>query len=251
VIKHLYIKETKCGLRYLGITKRNPYKYKGSGKYWVKYLKSNNINSGDIYTNVIFSGEDNEYFYELCEFVSDELDIVNSRSFANLIIESGRSLVVSTPEISEAKRVKMKNRWKDKNYRSSMTGKNHPMYGVERLDTKERNIERFKNKEEREKISESSKRLWSDKKHREKMSNLFSGDNNPAKRKDVAKKISETKKRKFKSGELISSRIKTCMSPSGKIYKSVKEASIDTCLPYYNVQRYCLKQTNGWKYVTE
>lgn len=251
MIKHLYIKETKCGLKYLGITKRNPYKYKGSGKYWLSYLRSNNIKSKDIHTRVIYSGEDNDYFHELAEFVSEELDVVNSNYFANLIIETGKCLIVATPEMIESKRERMKSLWMDGSYRDSMTGENHPMYGVKRPDTKKRNLERFKNKNERLKISERSKKRWQDPAYRDMMSSLVSGEKNPSKRKEVAKKISETKKRKFKSGELKHPGIKSCISPDGTVYSSIKEASEATGIPRYSISRYCRSEKNDWKYKTE
>ena len=52
------------GLNYLGITHRDPYKYRGSGVYWKRHLKSHNFKIDDIETIILF--ETNNYS-ELCE----------------------------------------------------------------------------------------------------------------------------------------------------------------------------------------
>ena len=38
-IFYLYLKEVPSGLKYLGITTQNPYKYYGSGIFWRRHLK--------------------------------------------------------------------------------------------------------------------------------------------------------------------------------------------------------------------
>jgi uncharacterized protein YggL (DUF469 family) len=42
----LYVKECPhCGLRYFGKTVRNPFKYKGSGKYWNNHLRKHHVHT--------------------------------------------------------------------------------------------------------------------------------------------------------------------------------------------------------------
>ena len=38
---YLYVKtHNKSGLKYLGKTIQNPFKYKGSGTYWLRHIKN-------------------------------------------------------------------------------------------------------------------------------------------------------------------------------------------------------------------
>lgn len=82
---YLYIKtHNVTGLKYFGKTTQNPFKYKGSGKYWINHIK----NYGNDVITEIYG------FYiikELClndaiKF-SIENDIVNSSLWANLKLE--------------------------------------------------------------------------------------------------------------------------------------------------------------------
>ena len=82
------------GLNYLGITHRDPYKYRGSGVYWKRHLKSHNFKIDDIETIILF--ETNNYS-ELCEkgkYYSELYDVVNSEDWANLIPETGENSVL-------------------------------------------------------------------------------------------------------------------------------------------------------------
>lgn len=84
----LYIKQHNItGLKYFGkTTSADPVKYKGSGRYWLRHLKSH----GNLVTTVwakLFTS-----FNELTEYAknfSDENNIVESIEWANLIPESG------------------------------------------------------------------------------------------------------------------------------------------------------------------
>lgn len=73
------------GLKYIGITKKDPFVYKGSGKYWVAHL---NQYGSDVSTEILHecSEENLEYW---CLYYSDLYDIVESKEYANLKPESG------------------------------------------------------------------------------------------------------------------------------------------------------------------
>lgn len=86
---YLYLKESPLGLKYLGMTTRNPYKYKGSGKYWVRHLKSHNFSLIDIKTLILFESNNKLEVDTFALKFSVENDIVNSKNFANLMPESG------------------------------------------------------------------------------------------------------------------------------------------------------------------
>jgi len=251
-VKHLYLKISPFGKMYLGMTKRNPYTYKGSGIDWLLHLKQNNIDSSTVKTTVIYSSENESEFEKVCVNMSDFLNVVCDDRFSNRILESGKMSIAMTEDIRQKKKIATTNLWKNDEYRNNMSGENHPLYGKKRPDTSLMNKKRFENKDERIKLSNLSKERWKDESYRLKMSKLSSGDNNVSKRPEVAKKISETKKRKFKNGEFIP-KTKKCISPNGKIYSSVIEAhrleGIDVQLNSFS--RWCRKGTNGWKYHIE
>lgn len=231
------------------MTTRDPYSYIGSGKDWVSHIRSNKIKRKDITTIIMFSSEDENIFSKKCLIISDFLNIVNDDRFLNKIVESGKALIVHTEEMKEIKRAHMLERWKDESYVARRTGSNHSLYGAKREDTSLMNINRFKNKSERDKVSDRFKLMWLDENYRNKMSLLLSGDNNPAKRLDVAKKISETKKAKFASGEILPINASIYISPNGVRYPSSAEACKAEGLNISpkSLARWCRLGKNGWK----
>jgi hypothetical protein len=86
---YLYLKELKCGLKYLGITTKDPYKYKGSGLYWKRHLKFHNILSKDIKTTILLETSNESELRDTSLYYSNLWDIVNNEKFLNLIPESG------------------------------------------------------------------------------------------------------------------------------------------------------------------
>ncbi len=84
---YLYIKIHIKGLKYFGRTINDPYKYKGSGPHWKRYLKKYGNN---VKTIVIASFEDDDpRLQTYAETFSTENDIVESKEWANKIPESG------------------------------------------------------------------------------------------------------------------------------------------------------------------
>jgi hypothetical protein len=57
---YLYLKESPLGLKYLGKTEQDPFKYLGSGKYWKRHLSSHKFTSEDIKTTVLLKTTDKE-----------------------------------------------------------------------------------------------------------------------------------------------------------------------------------------------
>lgn len=84
---YLYIKTHNItGLKYLGKTKQDPFKYKGSGKRWRYHIRKH---GNDVTTEVIGVFETNEQLRLVSEKLSKELDVVNSKNWANLKEELG------------------------------------------------------------------------------------------------------------------------------------------------------------------
>jgi hypothetical protein len=85
---YLYLKtHNKTGMKYLGRTiSKDPYKYKGSGKYWTNHIKKHGY---DVTTEILFESDDENAIEEIALYYSDKFNIVESKEFANLIIENG------------------------------------------------------------------------------------------------------------------------------------------------------------------
>ena len=84
---YLYAKQhNKTGLRYLGKTTCDPYKYNGSGTYWKRHLKTH---GRDLTTTWVYAYEDEALANEEALFFSKVYDIVASSEWANLTPETG------------------------------------------------------------------------------------------------------------------------------------------------------------------
>lgn len=106
---YLYVKQSPKGLKYLGITsKKDPNKYRGSGKYWLNHLKKHNFGINDIKTTILVETYDKEMLVLFGLYYSKYFNVVESKEWANLKPESGESSLgyKHTPEAME----KMKRR---------------------------------------------------------------------------------------------------------------------------------------------
>jgi hypothetical protein len=84
---YLYIKTHNItGLKYLGKTIKDPFKYKGSGTRWISHLKKHGNN---VTTEIVGIFSNNEELKSFSIPLSEKLDIVNSNNWANLKLESG------------------------------------------------------------------------------------------------------------------------------------------------------------------
>jgi hypothetical protein len=88
-IYRLYIKTSPFGLKYLGKTTKDPFKYKGSGKIWLRHIKKHNLTHKDIQTEIIFETIDVNKLINEGIRVSNKFDVVNSTEWANLRPEAG------------------------------------------------------------------------------------------------------------------------------------------------------------------
>jgi hypothetical protein len=84
---YLYIKTHNItGLKYLGKTTQDPYTYKGSGKRWRCHLKKH---GNDVTTEIVGQFTTIEELTEISIPLSEKLNIVDSKQWANLRPESG------------------------------------------------------------------------------------------------------------------------------------------------------------------
>ncbi len=90
---YLYKKTSPHGLSYLGMTtKKDPFKYKGSGKYWKLHLKKHNLNPEDIITEILFETTVQSELKEKGLYYSKLYNIIESDQWANLIFETGEGV---------------------------------------------------------------------------------------------------------------------------------------------------------------
>lgn len=111
-IYYLYVKTSlNTGLKYLGYTKKNPYVYKGSGKYWQRHLKKHGDN---VWTNIVHQSSDINEIKNMGVYLSEKWDVVASDAWANLIVETttGADTSQYIDYITSAKKRKdNNNRW--------------------------------------------------------------------------------------------------------------------------------------------
>jgi hypothetical protein len=85
----LYLKTSPLGLKYLGKTIKDPYSYMGSGKIWKRHIKKHKLTINDIKTEILYQTNDLVDFKRKASDISYKLNIIESKEFANLIIEKG------------------------------------------------------------------------------------------------------------------------------------------------------------------
>lgn len=89
---YLYVKQHKItGLKYFGKTIKDPYKYNGSGKYWLRHLKKHSHEH--VLTLQVWIFDNQESCSEFAKNFSRQNNIVISTHWANLIEEDG----INTP----------------------------------------------------------------------------------------------------------------------------------------------------------
>lgn len=89
---YLYVKESPLGLKYLGKTIRDPFKYKGSGKKWKAHLKYHNFTCKNLKTTVIYQSKNLNDIIIMGIFFSTWFNVVKSKDWANLIPEAGEGI---------------------------------------------------------------------------------------------------------------------------------------------------------------
>lgn len=120
---YLYHKISPLGLNYLGITNQDPFKYKGSGKYWMRHLKAHKICNEDIKTIILFETFNETELIEKSIYYSKIYDIVESEKWANLIPETGNNSVFGMKHSIESKRKMSESR------KGIFLGDKNPMFG--------------------------------------------------------------------------------------------------------------------------
>jgi NUMOD3 motif len=84
---YLYIKTHNITrLKYFGKTSKDPYKYRGSGKHWLAHIKKH---GNDVSTEILGYYTTKEECQQVAAEFSIRHNIVESKEWANLILENG------------------------------------------------------------------------------------------------------------------------------------------------------------------
>ena len=186
---YLYLKTHRVtGLKYLGKTTQDPYKYKGSGLRWTRHLAKH---GNDVSTLILFESEDKQQIKNQGQYYSDLWNVVNDQSFANLRPESGDGGDMS-----------MCQSWHDGVKKRDTSGSKNSMYG-------------------RSAVIENNLRWYND-----GLKNIYITEGAKPDGYSLGRLITykkphtqDTKNKLSKQGR------KPCASPDGKIFESRKEAA--------------------------
>ena len=192
----LYLKEhTVTGLKYLGYTKNDITKYNGSGKYWLRHLKSHGPKHT---TKILLQTTDKEEIKRMGRYYSNLWDVVNAKDhngnkiWANLRIEEGdggAGYIFSTEDrkkISNKSKIAWSNNEsREKRIASIKKSLNKPEVKSKISETSKRTLS---DPLTNTKLKASSKKTWSDPVLREKQSILQTEVQN---RKEVKEKKKE------------------------------------------------------------
>lgn len=121
---YLYIKRHKVtGLRYFGKTVQDPLNYRGSGKYWTRHIEKHGQEHVETLWYQLFT--DRDTLIETALRMSEELDVVHSDAWANMIIENGLDGGGITREIREKLFKEAKEICKQETLRRYRLGRKH------------------------------------------------------------------------------------------------------------------------------
>lgn len=96
---YLYLKtHNDSGLKYLGKTIQDPFKYKGSGTRWLNHLRKHGNN---VTTEILKECYSEDELKEWGIYYSNLWNIVESGDFANIIVEQGDNSEKKTRSLKE------------------------------------------------------------------------------------------------------------------------------------------------------
>jgi len=176
---YLYVKtHRKTGLKYLGKTKQDPYKYRGSGKYWKSHIK---VHGYDVGTEILRECQSNEEVKEWGLHYSNLWNIVESAEWANVKPEEGDGIngefvkeMWKNDEFRSQQIAERKARFVNSEYAewwASQSKKNweDPVF---RAEATERSSKQWDDPEYRSTRTEKSRAIWEDAEYREMMHNV-------------------------------------------------------------------------------
>lgn len=165
---YLYKKtHNKTGLQYLGKTTKDPYKYKGSGKYWTNHLA---IHGNDVTTEILKECSSLKELKFWGKHYSKIWNIVESKNWANLVPETGEGGggKIGVPRSEETKLKIKRNKPDQSGIKNGMYGKTHTDLARAKCGISNKNKD-IKTPEGKEAIRQNMKKQWEDPTYRQKM----------------------------------------------------------------------------------
>ena len=245
---YLYIKTHKdTGLKYFGKTIKSDYeKYRGSGTYWKNHIAKHGYN---VTTEIVFQSENIEEVEEFALAFSKENDIVESKEWANLTLETGRDGSAVGPSADTRKKMSKshKKHWSNDEYRKKMgeihTGRKHSEKTKKKMSIKRKKY--LSNYENRKKLSESwtperraEQSKISSKRNKEWWANL-----SPERKKEIVNKSAESNRGKISPFRGISRSNEDKIS----ISSGTKEAMTDPKLREHLSKKAKARCTKEWR----
>jgi hypothetical protein len=209
---YLYVKTHATGLKYLGKTVGDPYKYKGSGTHWLRHLRK----YGEEHTTeILLETDDKELFREKALYYSNLYNVVESKEWANIVPEQGDGGDTSmSPAYQEAMKIR------------DRSGNKNPFYG-------KKHTEEYKRKMSETKIGQGLgiaknhgdkiKAFWEDKDHANKGATPWNKGKIGLQKQSVEQLLKKSKPIVFQNIE----------------YISINEASRQTGISAYKIKKEC------------
>lgn len=209
---YLYVKtHNQTGLKYLGKTMASdPHSYKGSGKRWVAHCQKHGY---DYSTEILFQSESKDEIREQGIYYSNLWNIVESKDWANLI-----------PEQCDGGDTSKSDAYKAGLKRRNTSGSNNSMY--RRSAIVENNIRWYNNGVKNLYVPEGTQ-----------PAGFIPGRIINYKKPHTT----ETKEKLSQYGT------KSCVSPTGEIYKSFKEAGIAYGVSGSAISGLIKRGVSGWR----
>lgn len=210
---YLYLKTHRVtGLRYLGKTTQDPYKYKGSGLRWTRHIAKH---GNDVSTLILFESDNIQEIKTQGQYYSDLWNVVCDQNFANMRPETGDGGNTSDSE----------------NYKTGMakrdtSGSKNSMFG--RSAVVENNLRWYNNSIDNIYITEGTQ-----------------PDGYVPGRLITYKKphTQETKNKLSKQG------LKPCVSPTGEIFESRKKAADAYNISPVAIGGLIKRGVSGWRWL--
>lgn len=211
---YLYVKtHNQTGLKYLGkTTSIDPHLYKGSGRRWQAHCRKHGY---DYSTEILFQSQSKDEIKEKGLYYSNLWNIVESKDWANLM-----------PEQCDGGDTSMSDAFKTGIKRRNISGSNNPMYG--RSAVVENNIRWYNNGNDNIYVSEGTQ-----------PNNYVAGRIINYKKPHSE----ETKQKLAQHGN------KPCISPTGQVYKSRKEAATAYGITPEAIGGLIKRGVSGWKWL--
>lgn len=169
---YLYVKtHNTTGLKYLGKTISNdPHLYQGSGTVWKRHIRKHGY---DVTTEILLETNDPTELKEVGLYYSTLWNVVESKDFANIVPESGDGGAMlwtaeSRQKVSNALKGKKHTEEAKKNYSKAQQNQEHRQHLSKKIKAYLSISENY------EKRCSQLTSIWSNPKHREKMSATMS-----------------------------------------------------------------------------